>query len=99
MALSKEVPEFDIDDEVLLMETGIAMDSMSNDEGATPPSVRAKSKHSASLKQHKYIDYTRALDATQLYLTKSVFRHCSPPRKKFILRGCRKVATRPAENA
>jgi hypothetical protein len=66
MALSKEVPEFDIDDEVLLMETGIAMDSMSNDEGDAPPSVRAKSRHSASLKQHKYIDYTRALDATQL---------------------------------
>nr|BFE91085.1 hypothetical protein GCM10020185_16210 [Pseudomonas brassicacearum subsp. brassicacearum] len=98
MALSKEVPEFDIDDEVLLMETGIAMDSMSNDEGATPPSVRAKSKHSASLKQHKYIDYTRALDATQLYLNEiGFFRHCSPPRKKFILRGCRKVATRPVE--
>ena len=63
MALSKEVPEFDIDDEVLLMEAGVAMDSMSN-EGFAAPSVRAKSKHSASLKQHKYIDYTRALDAT-----------------------------------
>ncbi len=31
MALSKEAPEFDIDDEVLLMETGIAMESMSNE--------------------------------------------------------------------
>jgi len=30
MALSKEAPEFDIDDEVLLTETGIAMESMSN---------------------------------------------------------------------
>ncbi len=99
MALSKEVPEFDIDDEVLLMETGIAMDSMSNDEGATPPSVRAKSKHSASLKQHKYIDYTRALDATQLYLNEIGFSPLLSPRKKFILRGCRKVATRPVENA
>jgi RNA polymerase nonessential primary-like sigma factor len=69
MALSKEAPEFDIDDEVLLMEAGIDSESsMSNDEGAAPPSVRSKSKHSASLKQHKYIDYTRALDATQLYL-------------------------------
>ena len=46
MALSKEVPEFDIDDEVLLMESSIDTDSMSNDEGAAPPSVRAKSKHS-----------------------------------------------------
>lgn len=32
MALSKEVPEFDIDDEVLLMETDIATDSMSNED-------------------------------------------------------------------
>lgn len=43
MALSKEAPEFDIDDEVLLMETGIGADSMSN-EGPAVPSVRTKSK-------------------------------------------------------
>ncbi len=82
MALSKEVPEFDIDDEVLLMETGIATDSMSNDEGAAPPSVRAKSKHSASLKQHKYIDYTRALDATQLYLNEIGFSPAALPGRR-----------------
>lgn len=99
MALSKEVPEFDIDDEVLLMETGIDSDSMSNDEGAAPPSVRAKSKHSASLKQHKYIDYTRALDATQLYLNEIGFPLCSPRKKKFILRACRKVAILPGASA
>jgi len=83
MALSKEVPEFDIDDEVLLMETGIETDSMSNDEGAAPPSsVRAKSKHSASLKQHKYIDYTRALDATQLYLNEIGFSPLLSPEEE-----------------
>jgi len=82
MALSKEVPEFDIDDEVLLMETGIGADSMSNDEGAAPPSVRAKSKHSASLKQHKYIDYTRALDATQLYLNEIGFSPLLSPEEE-----------------
>ncbi len=82
MALSKEVPEFDIDDEVLLMETGIAMDSMSNDEGASPPSVRAKSRHSTSLKQHKYIDYTRALDATQLYLNEIGFSPLLSPEEE-----------------
>lgn len=47
MALSKEAPEFDIDDEVLLMETGIATESMSN-EGPAVPSVRAKSKNSTA---------------------------------------------------
>ena len=94
MALSKEVPEFDIDDEVLLMETGIATDSMSNDEETIPPSARAKSKHSATLKQHKYIDYTRALDATQLYLNEIGFSHCCHPKKKFILRVCRRRAIR-----
>lgn len=97
MALSKEVPEFDIDDEVLLMETDVASDQTSN-EGSATPSVRAKSKHSASLKQHKYIDYTRALDATQLYLNEIGFSPCCPRKKKFILRVCRKVEIRPDVN-
>ena len=83
MALSKEVPEFDIDDEVLLMEAGIDSESsMSNDEGAAPPSVRSKSKQSASLKQHKYIDYTRALDATQLYLNEIGFSPLLSPEEE-----------------
>lgn len=37
MALSKEAPEFDIDDEVLLMETGIATETMSDNEGLHHP--------------------------------------------------------------
>ena len=76
MALSKEVPEFDIDDEVLLMEDSIESDPMSDNEGVSPPSVRTKSKNAAALKQHKYIDYTRALDATQLYLNEIGFSLC-----------------------
>ncbi|BCQ59759.1 hypothetical protein PBOI14_15090 [Pseudomonas sp. Boi14] len=99
MALSKEVPEFDIDDEVLLMESSIDMDSMSNNEGETPPSVRTKSKSSASLKQHKYIDYTRALDATQLYLNEIGFSPLLSPKRKCTLRGCRKVVIRPGASA
>ena len=56
MALSKEAPEFDIDDEVLLeMEILTEKESMSNDEGAAKPSVRTKSKNATALKQHKYI--------------------------------------------
>lgn len=81
MALSKEVPEFDIDDEVLLMETDVASDEMSN-EGSATPSVRSKSRHSATLKQHKYIDYTRALDATQLYLNEIGFSPLLSPEEE-----------------
>ena len=81
MALSKEAPEFDIDDEVLLMETGIATESMSN-EGPAVPSVRTKSKNSTALKQHKYIDYTRALDATQLYLNEIGFSPLLTPEEE-----------------
>ena len=81
MALSKEAPEFDIDDEVLLMETGIDTESMSN-EGPAVPSVRTKSKNSTALKQHKYIDYTRALDATQLYLNEIGFSPLLTPEEE-----------------
>ncbi len=98
MALSKEAPEFDIDDEVLLMEAVIDTESMSN-EGPVTPSVRTKSKNSTALKQHKYIDYTRALDATQLYLNEIGFPLCLPPKKKSILRACRKRAIRLGASA
>ena len=75
MALNKEAPEFDVDDELLLLEPGVGMDdSLSEEQDAPAPSSR--SKQSSSLKQHKYIDYTRALDATQLYLNEIGF---SPP--------------------
>lgn len=99
MALSKEVPEFDIDDDLLLMETGIVLETdVVSDEPAVP-SVRTKSKQGASLKQHKYIDYSRALDATQLYLNEIGFSPCFRQRKKCISRVCRKKATRPAASA
>ena len=81
MALSKEVPEFDIDDEVLLMEPVIVLDS-ATDEKPAAPSVRAKPKNSAALKQHKYIDYTRALDATQLYLNEIGFSPLLSPEEE-----------------
>src|SRR3990167_8071550 len=82
MALSKEVPEFDIDDEVLLMEAGIDLETMSDNEGVSPPSVRTKSKNAAALKQHKYVDYTRALDATQLYLNEIGFSPLLTPEEE-----------------
>jgi RNA polymerase nonessential primary-like sigma factor len=83
MALTeKEAPEFDVDDEVLLMEPAIVLDDDSNDETQASP-ARGKAKAStASSKQHKYIDYTRALDATQLYLNEIGFSPLLTPEEE-----------------
>ncbi|WP_068830630.1 RNA polymerase sigma factor RpoS [Pseudomonas sp. BMS12] len=81
MALSKEAPEFDVDDEVLLMEPGIVLEERA--EETELPTSSAKSKNSTnSLKQHKYIDYTRALDATQLYLNEIGFSPLLTPQEE-----------------
>ncbi|QLC74198.1 RNA polymerase sigma factor RpoS [Pseudomonas sp. LPB0260] len=82
MALKKkETPEFDVDDEVLLMEPGIVLDGGLKEEKPAPAS-RSKAKNSASSKQHKYIDYTRALDATQLYLNEIGFSPLLTPEEE-----------------
>ena len=82
MALSKEVPEFDIDDDLLLMETGIVLETdVVSDEPAVS-SVRTRAKSGSSLKQHKYIDYSRALDATQLYLNEIGFSPLLSPEEE-----------------
>ncbi len=82
MALKKkEAPEFDVEDEVLLMEPGIVLDDGSKAEAPTPL-ARSKAKSSASSKQHKYIDYTRALDATQLYLNEIGFSPLLTPEEE-----------------
>jgi RNA polymerase nonessential primary-like sigma factor len=80
--IKKEAPEFDVDDEVLLMEPAIVLDDDSNDETHAAP-ARGKAKAStASSKQHKYIDYTRALDATQLYLNEIGFSPLLTPEEE-----------------
>ena len=63
------------------MDPDIVMDSMS-EEDASPPTVRTKSKTSSALKRHKYIDYTRALDATQLYLNEIGFSPLLSPEEE-----------------
>ena len=72
MALSKEAPEFDVDDEVLLMEPGIVLEELTEEAELSLSSAKSKNS-TTTLKQHKYIDYTRALDATQLYLNEIGF--------------------------
>ncbi|MDX1367301.1 RNA polymerase sigma factor RpoS [Pseudomonas sp.] len=86
MALNpKEAPEFDVDDEMLLMEPSIVLNDVSNEKAETPI-TRTKAKQSGS-KQHKYIDYTRALDATQLYLNEIGFSPLlSPEEEVFFAR-------------
>ncbi|MEQ4221369.1 RNA polymerase sigma factor RpoS [Pseudomonas syringae] len=87
MALSNEAPEFDIDDDVLLMEAGIVLEQSPNErQPSTAASGRAKAKPSSSLKQHKYIDYTRALDATQLYLNEIGFSPLLSPEEVHFAR-------------
>ena len=81
MALKKEAPEFDVDDDVLLLETGIVLDDESNEESDAPVS-KTKSKSATSPKQHKYIDYPRALDATQLYLNEIGFSPLLTPQEE-----------------
>ncbi|AIR89803.1 RNA polymerase sigma factor RpoS [Pseudomonas cremoricolorata] len=82
MALSKEVPRFDIDDDVLLMETGIVLETDVVSDEPVVSAVRTKSKQSATLKHHKYIDYSRALDATQLYLNEIGFSPLLTPEEE-----------------
>ena len=82
MALKKkQVPEFDNDDDVLLMEPDIIMQIASSESAETAPAASA-TKSAASLKQHKHIDYTRALDATQLYLNEIGFSPLLTPQEE-----------------
>jgi RNA polymerase nonessential primary-like sigma factor len=79
--IKKEAPEFDVDDELLLMEPGIVLGEVQGGE-AQAPAARAKTKHATTSKQHKYIDYTRALDATQLYLNEIGFSPLLTPEEE-----------------
>ncbi|MBX9755140.1 MAG: RNA polymerase sigma factor RpoS [Pseudomonadaceae bacterium] len=82
MALKKkQAPEFDVDDDVLQLEERIAADDV-DDEEAELSLASPKAKQASSLKQHKYIDYTRALDATQLYLNEIGFSPLLTPQEE-----------------
>ena len=70
MALKKEAPEFDVDDDVLLLEPDIAFDNTAEN---SPSSTKGTQSRSSVSKQHKHIDYNQALDATQLYLNEIGF--------------------------
>ncbi|WP_447747039.1 RNA polymerase sigma factor RpoS [Pseudomonas nicosulfuronedens] len=81
MALKKEGPEFDVDDEVLLLEPGIILEESFAEEQVSLR-VTPKATSRSSLKQHKHIDYSRALDATQLYLNEIGFSPLLTPEEE-----------------
>lgn len=70
MALKDQALEFDVDDAVLLMETPIHFDQK---DKVTKAASAGRPKAASSTRQHKFIDYNRALDATQLYLNEIGF--------------------------
>ncbi|RYJ61396.1 RNA polymerase sigma factor RpoS [Pseudomonas songnenensis] len=78
MALKDQALEFDVDDAVLFMETPIHLDQKSN---VTKAATAGRPK-AASSKQHKFIDYNRALDATQLYLNEIGFSPLLTPEEE-----------------
>ena len=79
MALKKEVPEFDVDDSVLLIDQPAGSKRSSD-----TPRVRSIGSRSgpAAARQHKFIDYNRALDATQLYLNEIGFSPLLTPEEE-----------------
>ncbi len=81
MALNKEAPEFDVDDDVLLMEPAIVLDDLTEEAELSVSSAKSKTSTNTS-KQHKYIDYNRALDATQLYLNEIGFSPLLTPQEE-----------------
>lgn len=82
MALKKkQAPEFDVDDDVLLLAERTALEE-AEDEPAELSLVSPKTKQTSTVKQHKYIDYTRALDATQLYLNEIGFSPLLTPQEE-----------------
>ena len=79
MALKKEVPEFDVDDSVLLMDQPAGLKRAS--DSSRVRSIGSRSGP-AAVRQHKFIDYNRALDATQLYLNEIGFSPLLTPEEE-----------------
>ncbi len=83
MALQKkQTPVSDVDDDVLVLEERIALDEVGDEEEAALSLSDQKAKKASTPKQHKYIDYTRALDATQLYLNEIGFSPLLTPQEE-----------------
>lgn len=73
MALKKKAPEFDCSDEVMVLDAPKA-----NKTAATA----TKKSGTARRRQHKHVDFSRALDATQLYLNEIGFSPLLTPEEE-----------------
>ena len=73
MALKKKAPEFDSSDEVMVLDAPKA-----NKTAATA----TKKSGTARRRQHKHVDFSRALDATQLYLNEIGFSPLLTPEEE-----------------
>ncbi|MCM2319414.1 MAG: RNA polymerase sigma factor RpoS [Pseudomonas sp.] len=82
MAITKKTPEFDSDDEVLLLEAGIVPEMLLPDGDEESGEAVVSSTKAVGARQHKFVDYTRALDATQLYLNEIGFSPLLSPEEE-----------------
>ena len=85
MAITRKTPktpEFDSDDEVLLLEAGIVPEMLSPDGEEDGSEAVASAAKAVGARQHKFVDYTRALDATQLYLNEIGFSPLLSPEEE-----------------
>lgn len=73
----QETSAFDLDVCVLLDDQGIALDALPREPRASTAKPRA-----SATRQHKYVDYTRGLDATQLYLNEIGFSPLLSPEEE-----------------
>lgn len=73
MALKRKAPEFDSSDEVMVLDAPKA-----NKTAATA----TKKSGTARRRQHKHVDFSRALDATQLYLNEIGFSPLLTPEEE-----------------
>lgn len=80
MALDKEAPEFDLNDTVLLLEPDDDLDHGSR-SGRTPATA-SRSRAATASRSSRQLDYTRALDATQLYLNEIGFSPLLSPEEE-----------------
>lgn len=73
MTTTKTTLDFDHEDDGLMLELGVVSEmlSLGAEEDSEPAGSTTASGSSA--RQHKFVDYTRALDATQLYLNEIGF--------------------------
>ena len=81
MTTTKTTLEFDNQDDVLMLELGVVAEMIGQGAEEEAESVGSASPSSRA-RQHKFVDYSRALDATQLYLNEIGFSPLLSPEEE-----------------